>query len=177
MLRSSLPTKIRALSTSSSFYNVSGLAGDPERLRQMIDRKKALLKKASAAPPKKLPITDYYIPHSYKTAQGGRILRKKEHLKEPTFTKNEETVIMKNWSHYQLRLVEDQRKRMKQLRLDQEHALEELKSISPVLYQQAVKPMHGMKLSFKGAVRFPPKKDYLEKHVPLGSVVGTSQKF
>merc|ERR1712157_301113 len=133
MLRSSLPTKIRALSTSSSFYNVSGLAGDPDRLRQMIDRKKALLKKASATPPKKLPITDYYIPYSYKTAKSGKIARRNDFVKEPTFSKNEETILMKNWSHYQLRLVTDQRKRMKQLRKDQEHALEELRKISPVL--------------------------------------------
>merc|ERR1712099_55157 len=100
MLRSSLPTKIRALSTSSSFFNVSGLAGDPERLRQMIDRKKALLKKSSAAPPKKLPITDYYIPHSYKT----KAPRTREQMVEHHFDKNEQTVLLKNWSHYQLRL-------------------------------------------------------------------------
>ena len=125
----------RLISTTPTSQNIAaGLTGDPERLRQMIDRKKALLKKSSATPPKKLPVTDYYIPYSYKSARDGKILRKGEHVKEREFTADEETVLMKNWSHYQMRLVTDQRRRMKELRKDQEHALEELRKISPVLY-------------------------------------------
>merc|ERR1712071_253705 len=155
----------------------AGLTGDPERLRQMIDRKKALLKKSSSTPPKKLPVTDYYIPYSYKSARDGKLLRKGEHVKEREFSADEETVLMKNWSHYQTRLVTDQRRRMKELRKDQEHALEELRKISPVLYNEASKPMHGLEFNFKGAVRFPPKKDYQDKHVPLGTVSVADQKF
>merc|ERR1711879_954008 len=118
MLRARSLVNSRALTVTPHKHNAA-LAGDPERLRQMIDRKKALLKKASSTPPKKLPITDYYIPYTYKK-QAEEAPRKPTEKVEPQFNSNEQTVLKKNWSHYQLRLVSDQRARMKQLRKDQE---------------------------------------------------------
>ena len=71
----------------------------------------------------------------------------------------------------------DQRARMKQLRKDQEAALKELQQISPYLYNEAMKPMHGLEINVTGAAQFPPKKDYHDKHVPMGTKKITSQKF
>merc|ERR1711879_910911 len=175
MLRARSLVNSRALTVTPHKHNAA-LAGDPERLRQMIDRKKALLKKASSTPPKKLPITDYYIPYTYKK-QAENSPRTKSQMLENEFNSNEESVLQKNWSHYQLRLVTDQRARMKQPRKDQEAALEELRQISPYLYNEAVKPMHGLELNFKGAAQFPPKKDYHDKHVPMGTTRITAEKF
>ena len=75
-------------------------AGDPERLRTMIERRKALLKKAGAAPPKAKPITDYYVPYEYRNAENTYLRREKKDMPENAYSADEETIIRKNWSTY-----------------------------------------------------------------------------
>ena len=108
--------------------SLAGLGGDPERLRNLIDRRKSMIKKMQSTAPKKKPITDHYLPNEYKEAKVGKghARYREPDEKESTFSADDKIVLNENWSIYQQRLREDQKKRMLEYKKSQIAALEEL---------------------------------------------------
>ena len=154
---------------------------DPDRVARLIKVRKTQIEKASMTKPIQKPITDHYVPYMYrKTLEDQQDERARSTKKEDIgklggmpvekFTELEEKILLEKWSTYQTRLMSEQRNRMNEFRNRQIEALEELKECSEYLYEKACQPDNNIKIKFKGAAHFIPKKDYEKNHVPIGEV-------